>query len=39
MFECHEAREHLNFATKEFREMKRQLSLERALRYRDILEA
>jgi len=34
-----EALEHLDFATKEFREMKMQPSLERALRHKDILKA
>ncbi|HEY93899.1 MAG TPA: protein kinase [Dehalococcoidia bacterium] len=34
-----EAIEHLDFAIKEFREMKMQLSLERALRRKDILKA
>jgi hypothetical protein len=34
-----EALEHLNFAIKEFREMKMQPSLERALRHKDILKA
>jgi tetratricopeptide (TPR) repeat protein len=34
-----EAREHLNFAIKEFREMKMRPSLERALRHKDILKA
>jgi tetratricopeptide (TPR) repeat protein len=34
-----EAREHLDFAIKEFREMKMQPSLERALRHKDILKA
>ena len=34
-----EAVEHLNFAIKEFREMKMQPSLERALRHKDILKA
>ena len=34
-----EALEHLDFATKEFREMKMQPSLERALRRKDILKA
>ena len=34
-----EALEHLNFAVKEFREMKMQPSLERALRHKDILKA
>ena len=32
-----EALEHPDFAIKEFREMKMQLSLERALRHKDIL--
>jgi hypothetical protein len=31
--------EHLDFATSEFREMKMQPSLERALRHQDILKA
>jgi tetratricopeptide (TPR) repeat protein len=34
-----EAVEHLNFAIKEFREMKMQPSLERALRHKEILRA
>jgi hypothetical protein len=34
-----EALEHLDFAIKEFREMKMQPSLERALRHKDILKA
>ena len=34
-----EAQEHLNFAIKEFREMKMQPSLERALRHKEILGA
>jgi tetratricopeptide (TPR) repeat protein len=34
-----EAREHLDFAISEFREMKMQPSLERALRHKDILKA
>jgi hypothetical protein len=34
-----EALEHLDFAIKEFREMKMQPSLERALRYKNILKA
>jgi len=34
-----EALEHLDFAIKEFREMKMQPSLERALRRKDILKA
>jgi hypothetical protein len=34
-----EAPEHLDFAIKEFREMKRQPSLERALRHKEILKA
>jgi hypothetical protein len=34
-----EAQEHLDFAIKEFREMKMQPSLERALRHKDILKA
>ncbi|HEY96173.1 MAG TPA: hypothetical protein G4O15_14690, partial [Dehalococcoidia bacterium] len=34
-----EAIEHLDFAIKEFREMKMQPSLERALRRKDILKA
>ena len=34
-----EAREHLDFAVNEFREMKMQPSLERALRRKDILRA
>lgn len=34
-----EALEHLDFATKEFREMKMQPSLERALRQKKILKA
>jgi tetratricopeptide (TPR) repeat protein len=34
-----EAKEHLDFAIKEFREMKMQPSLERALRHKDILKA
>jgi len=34
-----EALEHLDFAIKEFREMKMQPSLERALRLKDILKA
>jgi hypothetical protein len=33
------ALEHLDFAIKEFREMKMQPSLERALRHKDILKA
>jgi tetratricopeptide (TPR) repeat protein len=37
--EKREALEHLNFAIKEFREMKMQPSLERALRHKDILKA
>jgi hypothetical protein len=36
---CPEALEHLDFAIKEFREMKMQPSLERALRHKDILKA
>jgi len=34
-----DALEHLDFAIKEFREMKMQPSLERALRHKDILKA
>jgi uncharacterized protein (DUF924 family) len=34
-----EALEHLDFAIKEFRKMKMQPSLERALRHKDILKA
>ena len=34
-----DALEHLDFAISEFREMKMQPSLERALRHRDILKA
>jgi len=34
-----EALEHLDFAITEFREMKMQLSLERALRHKEILGA
>ncbi len=34
-----EALEHLDFAIKEFREMKMKPSLERALRHKDILKA
>ena len=34
-----EALEHLDFAIKEFREMKMQPSLERTLRHKDILKA
>jgi hypothetical protein len=34
-----EAVEHLDFATKEFREMKMQPSLERALRHKEIMKA
>ena len=34
-----EALEHLDFSIKEFREMKMQPSLERALRHKDILKA
>jgi hypothetical protein len=34
-----EANEHLDFAIKEFREMKMRPSLERALRHKDILKA
>jgi hypothetical protein len=34
-----EALEHLDFAIKEFREMKMQPSLERALRHKEILKA
>ena len=37
--EKREALEHLDFAIKEFREMKMQPSLERALRHKDILKA
>jgi tetratricopeptide (TPR) repeat protein len=37
--EKREALEHLNFAIKEFRDMKMQPSLERALRHKDILKA
>ena len=37
--EKNEALEHLDFAIKEFREMKMQPSLERALRHKDILKA
>jgi hypothetical protein len=37
--EKQEAHEHLDFAIKEFREMKMQPSLEKALRRKDILKA
>lgn len=37
--EKEEAVEHLDFAMKEFREMKMQPSLERALRHKEILKA